>query len=588
MIQAAETDIIGPAVTAEDPDGLLVEIILILQDRLCGSLAAVLIEFRALKELDKRFGSSHIGAAVVLRVKPGLCSFCHACLVAFGKNVDVLFQAPTDLRIGKIHTIAEFRIVFKQGVCPRRALPLLIHRIRCARCGPAPDGGATRRIGDIHPVAKQLGDQLCIRRFAAACACAGVLKQRSLELAAFDRSLLELRSNLFLRREAVRVIELLLFVRLCLKRLHHERLLPLHAGADICTGTAARAVKCGNSNGKLHTGHAGHRLHLHALRSVLCFLLRQRKRADDRMRADIGAEITLDAVFRNPAGRIHSDTALLKCSGALRERAVRRILEGGYRQCVTQLGACGLKDFLDELLELRAVGIDLGLHNRILGGCPRGRDIYLYCAGNAALNRSVIHGDDLFTLLAIGTGGSVLHELDSLVLWNDAGEFEECSLQDRVDAPAKAKLLRDVGSVDGIELDVILRNIALHGARQVLVELRGIPGAVEQEDAALLKVLNHLIFCHIGRIVASDKVGLVNQIGRLDRLLTKAEVGGRYAAGLFGIIGEITLRIHIGIVADNLDGVLICADGTIRAKAPEFAGMRALRGCIRILRDRQG
>ena len=63
--------------------------------------------------------------------------------------------------------------------------------------------------------------------------------------------------------------------------------------------------------------------HLHALRGVLGLFLCQCERADDRMRANIGAEVALDAVFRNPAGRINCDAALFKRSGALREGTVR-------------------------------------------------------------------------------------------------------------------------------------------------------------------------------------------------------------------------------------------------------------------------
>ncbi len=49
---------------------------------------------------------------------------------------------------------------------------------------------------------------------------------------------------------------------------------------------------------------------------------------------------------------------------------------------------------------------------------------------------------------------------------------------------------------------------------------------------------------------------------------------------IFGVIGE-SLRIHIGVVANDFDGVLVGADGTIGAQAPEFAAGGAFGGSVR-------
>ena len=45
------------------------------------------------------------------------------------------------------------------------------------------------------------------------------------------------------------------------------------------------------------------------------------------------------------------------------------------------------------------------------------------------------------------------------------------------------------------------------------------------------------------------------------------------AAGLLGVVGEVALRVHVGVVADDLDGVLVGADGTVGTQAVEHAGM---------------
>ena len=52
--------------------------------------------------------------------------------------------------------------------------------------------------------------------------------------------------------------------------------------------------------------------------------------------------------------------------------------------------------------------------------------------------------------------------------------------------------------------------------------------------------------------------------------MSKTEVGHRNAAGFFGIIVKVCLCIHIRVVTDNLDGVLVCAYRTVGSKTPEF------------------
>ncbi len=44
------------------------------------------------------------------------------------------------------------------------------------------------------------------------------------------------------------------------------------------------------------------------------------------------------------------------------------------------------------------------------------------------------------------------------------------------------------------------------------------------------------------------------------------------AAGLLGVIGKVTLSVHIGMIADDLYGVLVGANGTVGTQAIELAG----------------
>ena len=48
-----------------------------------------------------------------------------------------------------------------------------------------------------------------------------------------------------------------------------------------------------------------------------------------------------------------------------------------------------------------------------------------------------------------------------------------------------------------------------------------------------------------------------------------------YAAGLLGVVLEVSLYELVGVVADDLDGVLVRTNGTVAAETPELALGRA-------------
>ena len=75
----------------------------------------------------------------------------------------------------------------------------------------------------------------------------------------------------------------------------------------------------------------------------------------------------------------------------------------------------------------------------------------------------------------------------------------------------------------------------------------------------------------------------MDEVRGIDRRLAEAQMRHRDAARLLRIVGEIRLRIHVRLVADNLDGALVRADRAVRAKTPELAGRRAFRREIDVL-----
>ncbi len=111
----------------------------------------------------------------------------------------------------------------------------------------------------------------------------------------------------------------------------------------------------------------------------------------------------------------------------------------------------------------------------------------------------------------------------------------------------------------------------------MLLQLFSGPRAVQQECSAVYQLLNHVELGDVGRIVACNKVCSVNQVSGFDRFLTKTQMRHCYTAGLLGIIIEVSLCVHVCVVADDLDGVLVCSYGTISSKSPELAVYRSFR-----------
>ena len=102
------------------------------------------------------------------------------------------------------------------------------------------------------------------------------------------------------------------------------------------------------------------------------------------------------------------------------------------------------------------------------------------------------------------------------------------------------------------------------------------PERIKQERAALSESCEQVILPHIGLLRTGDKVRTVDEIRADDRRLAEAQVAHRDAARLLRVIGKVRLRIHIRLVADDLDRALVRADRTVRAEPPELARRRPL------------
>ncbi len=71
------------------------------------------------------------------------------------------------------------------------------------------------------------------------------------------------------------------------------------------------------------------------------------------------------------------------------------------------------------------------------GSCPRGGILHFFHSGDSDVDGFAVHIDDIVALLAIRLLDGSFHVLDCIGLRDDAGNFEECSLQDMLILPPK-------------------------------------------------------------------------------------------------------------------------------------------------------
>ena len=76
---------------------------------------------------------------------------------------------------------------------------------------------------------------------------------------------------------------------------------------------------------------------------------------------------------------------------------------------------------------------------------------------------------------------------------------------------------------------------------------------------------------HVTFLRTADEIGFRNQIRRRYRELAETQVAHGDAARFFAVVSEISLRVKVGVVADNFNCGLVRADCAIRAETPEFA-----------------
>ena len=174
------------------------------------------------------------------------------------------------------------------------------------------------------------------------------------------------------------------------------------------------------------------------------------------------------------------------------------------------------------------------------------------------------------SLLAVRLHDEVLHLFHGLLYRDNARDAEEGTLEDGVGAVAEPDFLSNLGGVDGVELDVLLRQDALDLVGHVAHEIVALPDGVEQERTVLLNAAQHVVHAHVALHVARHKVGRGHQVGGADGVIAEAEVRAGETARLLRVVREVSLAILVGCFTDDFDRVLVGTHRTIGTETVEL------------------
>ena len=284
-----------------------------------------------------------------------------------------------------------------------------------------------------------------------------------------------------------------------------------------------------------------------------------------------GALVALDTFIRLPLRHMGSNAALFKGCSSRREGTVLHSGKGADRKIISLALGHGKKDFVDEFREVTAFFPLFFQELPVLGNG------HLHNLFDAAVHGLTVHGNDPLALFAVGLFNSFLQVFYSIIQRNDIGQLEEGRLHDHVDTVSETDALCDLGGIYNIEIQFFFGDDTLHLLGKLVVQLLFIPDAVQKEGSALLQILQHIILADVGLVMTGYEIRLIDQISRLDRMLSEPQMGYGKTAGFLGIVIKIALCVQVGLITDDFDGSLICTYRSIRTQTPEFTFDGALR-----------
>ena len=281
------------------------------------------------------------------------------------------------------------------------------------------------------------------------------------------------------------------------------------------------------------------------------------------MRADDAALPALDAEAWIPDRHFHRDIALFILRRAAGERAVRRHEAHG-----NQIAAPG-HDFRRHLAH---EGRRVRPHDGRQRGAVQGggnRDLMQGVHGRVDGGEIELH--HRLALVLICLLDEALDLGDGDVRRQDMREMEEAGLQNRVESRTESDAQGDCRCVDDEEAQLLVDDLLLHRSGQLRPDFFRPIGAVQKEGRARARRSQNVALEQEAELVAGDKTGVADQIGRGDRLGAEPQMRRRLGAGLVQIIIKIGLRILVRPFAQDFNAALVGAHGAIGAQTKEQA-----------------
>ena len=304
----------------------------------------------------------------------------------------------------------------------------------------------------------------------------------------------------------------------------------------------------------MHALHSGRSLHLESICSsceALQLLVVENEWTDSSVRTDVSTLVTLDTVVLVPNRNEGLNTALLVSGCTNLPRTVDCAVLNKIRnlQQVASLSVDRTNQLLNEC------GCVVGLNLIIRQVSPLRLNGQLYILATT-IDSGIVLINNVLTLSTVRLQGSSLHLLNSELYGDHLGDAEEGRLKDGVGTVAQTNLLCNLGSVDSIDSDVVLSEVALYLVRHELLQLGIVEDGVQQECTVLLQTTGHIIHVQVSLHVASHEVRCGHQIGRTDRRVTETQVRAGETARLLRVVREVSLAVLVGVVTNKFGYII--------------------------------
>ena len=236
------------------------------------------------------------------------------------------------------------------------------------------------------------------------------------------------------------------------------------------------------------------------------------------MRADHAAVAALNADIRLPDRYEVGNIAFFPLRGGTGIGAVHR--QGADRQLVAAPGHHHRRDLLHELGRIGRHG-----QRQLAGAGGLGRHLDQAQVDQGVVHRLEVLAHHFLALAGVGLLDRILDFLNRLVARQHLGNGEEAGLHDGVDARTHAIVAGHLLGIDAVDLQLSGDNLFLHRARHTIPGIfRFMRAGVEQHHRARRGPLKHIAAIEEVELMAADEVGRLHQIGRADRIGTKAQV----------------------------------------------------------------